>query len=614
MREIVIYGLIGFLFLICQITGHDLAQGEPWGNIEWTADYVARLLGISVAGGALFGVGCRFVAKFVARRTGERSAAAATEETERRSAAVTTEETEGRSAAVASKGSRVAGAKRMRCGVVWLICMGLLVLSWLPCYLAYYPGICAYDTTIQTGQIVSGSYNDHHSIAHTLLIAGGMRIGERLFGNANTGIGLLVFIQMFLLAAVFSLGVMLLYRRGVRQGILVCLQVSGMFYPFHMYMSVSLIKDVWFTIFFLLQMIALCEMIWRRTQKAPEEQRMPEEQRTQKAKVQALQKAQRINRYEVAFFVGALGMQLFRSNGRYAMLVLFAALLAAVLLGKANRRFWVRLIGNCALALVAGSLCLSGLFQVTGAEQGDRREMLSMPIQQLARCILYHGGVGALAQDDGIMEETDRALIRDFLLDESYLLYRPEISDPVKSHTNTYVARYRVRDFAGTYLRLLGSYPGEFINAALAVNAGYLYLEDVTHAHVNENGRDRGLGYVQTRWVEEELNPRGIYKASKWEWLHEKLEDWADSNAYLDAPFIKYLFVPGTFLWLYLLLAGHFAVRRQYDRCVPLVLVLGYYLTLFLGPVVQLRYVYPLMIALPFAALGLTGIDRIDRD
>ena len=142
--------------------------------------------------------------------------------------------------------------------------------------------------------------------------------------------------------------------------------------------------------------------------------------------------------------------------------------------------------------------------------------MLSMPIQQLARCMLFHGGVGELEQDDGTMDEASKALINDFLLDEGYRFYRPEISDPVKNHTNTYVVRYRSAEFVGTYLRLLGMYPGDLINAAYAVNAGYFYLGDVTHAVVNQNGRDRGLGYVQTRWVEDELNPRGIYKDSKW--------------------------------------------------------------------------------------------------
>ncbi|MDE7113828.1 MAG: hypothetical protein K2O57_06545, partial [Acetatifactor sp.] len=53
---------------------------------------------------------------------------------------------------------------------------------------------------------------------------------------------------------------------------------------------------------------------------------------------------------------------------------------------------------------------------------------------------------------------------------------------------------------------------------------------------------------------------------------------------------------------LRLLLFGWLAARKKYAECVPLALAGGYYLTLFLGPAVQLRYLYPLMIVLPFAA------------
>ena len=88
---------------------------------------------------------------------------------------------------------------------------------------------------------------------------------------------------------------------------------------------------------------------------------------------------------------------------------------------------------------------LSAVFSATHAEQGDRREMLSMPIQQMARCMIYHGGVGVLPADDGTMSEQDRALVNDFILDEAYRDYDPGIADPVKRHTNTYVVRYRSR-------------------------------------------------------------------------------------------------------------------------------------------------------------------------
>lgn len=572
-RDIIIYGLIGFAFLFFQIVGYDLAAqsaaqttqttGISIGNIEWTPGYVLRTGMLSLCGGALFGVLGRLIGRLAAKQRERGNAAKVAE------------------AAEAGTPAEAAGGRKRW---VWPVSLGLLLLCWLPCYLAYYPGICAYDATIQTGQIVSGSYNDHHPIAHTLLIAGAMRLGESGFGDSNTGIAMLVFLQMVLLAVAFAGGVTLLYRRGVSGKWLIGLQAFGMFYPFHMYMSVSLIKDVWFSLFFLVQMLALCEMIRRKRTKP--------------------------DGYDVLFFVASIGMQLFRNNGRYAMLVLAAVLFAAVIFGKTDRKLWMKMLGNCALALVVGSLCLTGLFRVTGAEQGDRREMLSMPIQQLARCMLFHGGVGELEQDDGTMDEASKALINDFLLDEGYRFYRPEISDPVKNHTNTYVVRYRSAEFVRTYLRLLGMYPGDLVNAAYAVNAGYFYLDDVTHAVVNQNGRDRGLGYVQTRWVEDELNPRGIYKDSKWEWLHEKLEQWADENAYLKLPLLRYLFVPGIFGWLYLLLAGHLAVGRRYDGFVPLSLVFGYYLTLFLGPVVQLRYLYPLMLVLPFVAVFTLGVKR----
>lgn len=557
-RRFVIFSCIGVLFGFFQLTGRELARQ---GNLIWDMGFTLLTLGASLLIGLLAGVvscfGPRLLFGLQGRLCGRLKGH------------------------MPRRGKSQAEAARQRSPHTFrrsfLMSFVLLLLCRLPVYLAYYPGICAYDVTVQTGQIVNHAYNDHHPLAHTLLLAGSMQLGEKVFGDANTGLAILTFVQMGCLAAAIAWGIALLGSRGVRRGFLIVLQLYGMFYPFHLYMSVSVSKDVFFSVFFLLQMLALCEMI--------------------------RQKQNGVNGFDVLFGLSGIGMQLFRTNGRYAMLVLLVFVFLAFVFGKKARRFRGKLTVNCILSLLVGSLCLSGLFRLTGAEQGDRREMLSMPIQQLARCMLYHGGVGELAEDDGSMSEEDRDLIDAFLLDESYREYRPEISDPVKSHTNTYVVRYRTGEFVKTYFRLLAQYPGEFINAALAVNAGYLYVGDVSHAVINENGVDRGLGYVQTRWVDDELNPRGIYQASKWEALHERLETWADENAYLKIPVLKYLFVPGVFLWCYLLLAGILAARGRYDRCAPLSLALGYYLTLFLGPAVQLRYIYPLMLALPFAAL-----------
>ena len=45
----------------------------------------------------------------------------------------------------------------------------------------------------------------------------------------------------------------------------------------------------------------------------------------------------------------------------------------------------------------------------TGRQERDAE----YAIQQMARCMIYHGGVGVLSEDDGTMSEQDRALVND---------------------------------------------------------------------------------------------------------------------------------------------------------------------------------------------------------
>lgn len=558
-----LFCLTGVFCAFLWMAERDLAAN---GNILWTGNYLLKILSFSLMAGGGMGALLCFLVYGCA---------------------------EGRWMPINKQGiqkSKSKDAKFLFTGSLLLI-----LLFWLPTYLAYYPAICSYDTTIQLEQIVSGNYIDHHPIAHTLLIQGSMKLGDMLFGSVNGGIGIYAALQMIFLAGMFAYGIAVLYRHGVKRGWILTVLVFTMIYPFHWYMSVSMIKDTVFSGFFILQMISLCELLLHKsagvTGKTPISFNLNQPGKENKI------------RPWILFLFGTVGMILFRNNGKYAMLVLLSVLFLCICFGKKERKFWMKLF-SCALAgFVMGNLLLSLLFSVTKAEQGDKREMLSMPIQQMARCMIYHGGVGILPEDDNTMDEQDKLLINDFLLDRSYLEYRPDISDPVKRHTNTYVVRYRTGEFIDTYLNLFMKYPGDYLNAVLAVNAGFLSPGDETHAVINVNGRDSGLGYVQTRWVENELNPREIYKDSKWESLHQRLEKWANDNAYLKIPVLKYLFVPGTFLWLYLLLACSLAVYKKYSMLLPLSLVAGYYVTLFLGPTVQLRYLYPVMIVLPFLVL-----------
>lgn len=539
-----LFGLTGALFLFCCLTGRDLASE---GNIMWTGGYALKTLGLSLfAGGALGSLVCLFF------RSGF-------------SAKVRIGGFWGRAGEGSGKGA-------------WIGFL-LIFLSWLPGFLAYYPAICAYDMPVQLGQITEHFYIDHHPIAHTLLIRGFMGLGEDILGSVNAGIAAFALLQMLFLASAFSFGLYCMGKRGVKRIWLLAVLLFCMLYPFHIYMSISITKDIMFTAFFVYQLLALAGLLsaGRETEKG------------------------KFIKMGAVFFVSSVGMILFRNNGKYAFAFYLFIVLLMCVFGKRRRRFWGVLLAVSAGTFLAGNLALSLFYRAVDGSQGDKREMLSIPIQQLARAMVYHGGIGVLPEDDATMGDADKALINDFILNEAYRKYRPDFADPVKSNTNTYVVRYRTGEFLDSYFRLLAAYPGDFINAVLAVDAGYLYPGDESHAWVNaQEGQAAGGGYVQTRWEERTLGAAGIHKDSLWTGLYEKMEKWASGNRYLEYPVLKYLFVPGVWIWLYLLLLGWLVLHGRFAGCLPISLALGYYLTLLFGPTVQLRYLYPVMAVFPF--------------
>lgn len=567
-----VFAILGILCAFLWKAERDLAES---GNIIWTGKYLISIILFSVLVGAILGMAiCYLTYGLLEHRWSETRLATKVSKI--------------------TKWGPFSGESQVSIWKVFFGSFALTLLCWIPCYLAYFPGICSYDTIIQLEQIVTGNYIDHHPILHTLCLRWAIQFGEALFHNATVGVGVYVALQMMFVALAFSYGVWVLMKCNASKWGVLLVQLFAMFYPFHWYMSVTTTKDTLFSAFFLVQMVSLYGWIVKRGEQCKRDK-------------SPLFLA-------IMFVISTTFMIVFRNNGKYAMLVLLLFSVLTVLFGKRDRKGWMLLLG-CALAgFVMGSAILSGLFKATNATQGDKREMLSMPIQQLSRTMLYHGGVGMVDTDDDSLSQEEKAIINEFLLNESYKLYRPEISDPVKRNTNTYVVRYRAKEFVSTYLELLFRYPGEYINAALAVNAGFLSPGDVTHASINETEGIHGMGYVQTHWAESELGKQGIYKDSKWQSMHHMLEEWADENAYLRIPILKYLFVPGMVLWAYLLLFGVLLLKRRYANLLPLSLVLGYFGTLLLGPTVQLRYIYPLMIVLPFLYVLCVGSQGKEKE
>ena len=544
IKDNIAFCIMGAMLIFITLAARTLTV---YGNLSWSAGFFFKAIPLSLA----IGIPVGFLINFMIKK-------------------------------IAGVSVNLTPTKSSKCLVIFFISMAVLSLAFIPYFLAYYPGILAYDSYVQIEQIFTGEYNDHHPLFHTLMIKFFLNIGKSVFNSLNAGIAVYAMAQIIFLAAVFSYGIFCLYKRGYRILSFTVLAIEALF-PFNGFMAVSVTKDISFAIFFLLAVNALSELVFARDKKSTV-----------------------FNTLLLVF--SSIMCVLYRNNGRYAFGLLFLVylIILIILAVKKDTKDKRIKVSKCALivigmfvSIVASVLILNGLSKSLNAVQGDRREMLSVPIQQLARTYVYHAGAGVIPEDDNTMDEESKALIKEFILNDGAKLYRQDISDPVKRNTNTWVVVHKTKEFAKVYLKLFIKYPEDYINAFIAQNAGFIDIGDKSHAYVNDPETIKGLGYVQTRWADA-LYEKGFYKDSKWPALREILDEFADNNGYLKVPVLKYIFMPGIYLWFFIL-AFIYANKKKNIGLIAIVsLIAGYYATMLFGPAVQLRYVYPVMITVPF--------------
>ena len=82
------------------------------------------------------------------------------------------------------------------------LCLLLILLCWVPAYLAVFPGNYSSDAPFQLQAFLNRGYLDlHQPAAHTLILAGCFEIGNLVFKSFNVGLGIYCLIQSLLLAS-----------------------------------------------------------------------------------------------------------------------------------------------------------------------------------------------------------------------------------------------------------------------------------------------------------------------------------------------------------------------------------------------------------------------------
>ena len=429
-----------------------------------------------------------------------------------------------------------------------------IFLCYLPMFAVAFPGSFAYDVPFQLEQVFTGAYSSHHPLLHTLLLGGCVKLG-RLLGNINLGAALYTAVQMIALAACFAAACASIARQaGARAA-----RFAAVFfavYPLHMMMAVNATKDVLFSGLFVLSLA-----LWREALAG--------------------------GRMKPGLLAGSVlcgaGMMLLRNNALYAVAVWLALL--PLLGGK-------RALRPAGAALLALAVCMganSAMKTATGAAKGDLCEMLSWPIQQLARVRNLHG--------DRLTGEEMQA-IDELMPGGAWALYDPTISDPVKFEFDT----ERFLADPGKYLRAYASIgmkcPKAYFDALLMHTYSFLYPYGeygVSGYYLQMGVTDQYYDWCDFERISSASFAPRVLASLSWRF---------GAQGAMQIPVVGYLFNMGLIVWLMLFFALREAYRGRWRLFAAALLPVLLWGTFLLGPVMAGRYIYPFVCCLPVLASG----------
>lgn len=334
---------------------------------------------------------------------------------------------------------------------VWLA----IFAGYIPCFLAFYPGLYSNDMVWQWSMYVSGNYSAHHPLLHTITASWLIETGNRLFGSYYAGMACHSIVQMLLFSGGLAFSVRFLYRIGVSRKVWLAVTVWFIFFPHFSAMSITTTKDVVFSSLFLMVFVCLWDMVRNKR----------------------LYQGRKLG----SFLALAIVMGLFRNNAVYGMAVMIVLLLLAWLIlklrdkAKAVRGF---ILGISVLffAVIVGT---EGMFLVleksVHASKGSVAEMLSVPCQQMARTYVYH--------KDEISPE-DREQLLSYIPEESLNQYTYWISDPVKNALDVTLLKEKTKEFVGLWFRLGRQFPKEYALATLYNTMGIWHMGGDSSSYV----------------------------------------------------------------------------------------------------------------------------------
>lgn len=454
---------------------------------------------------------------------------------------------------------------RKQAGVIWdknkifWIAFGVIVVAYIPVYLAAFPGVFSYDAPHQIWQFTTGHVHNNQPVISSYIILGIMSIGKIIFRSWEGGVAFYIGVQIIFGAATFAKLLQIVYSRIESKALFIIGLVLFAIHPMNHLFVVNCAKDVSYAYFTLWLVMLFGQAVSDRGKFFKNTE----------------------NCIKLAAFL--LLFLFYRNNSIYALIIFIP--IALLFYKKARKRLAVILIGTAAVYMIVTGPVYSAL----GLQSSNKlNEMLAIPTQQIANTYAKCG--------DDFTDEEKEVVFKVFPEEsmESYQnWYNPTNSDAIRPSLNSEaLEEMGLMKFMKTWASIGVRHMVCYNEALLNNTRGYWY---VFH-EFTQIGSDKYIEWDNSNYgagVHTKRMPvlKGLSK-----FYHSIGQEYSVG----EVPELAILFAPATTFLLFIMWTAFVIYKKEYKYLVPSVLLWLLMGTLFVGPLALMRYIYPLTICMPF--------------
>lgn len=436
---------------------------------------------------------------------------------------------------------------------LFLLSFFSLIILWIPAILATYPGVFSYDAMPKVDMILGErTFNNHYPVLSTLLLTACMQLGKIISGNYIFGVFVSTIVQMLIVSFAFSYALIWMWNNRIPKLVIVLGFLFLGINPVVQIMVLSATHDIIFAGLLLILVVEILDMSVNTEHYFESWKNI------------------------VRFILIAIFMCMFRNQGMYMLIVVLPFLVISF------KRFRLKVFTSLIVPIVFVAVLTGPIYSSLGIVADKKSgEMLSFPIQQIARaCNVVPNDIGT--------EEYD--VIYKYIPKDNIEKYNPMSADPAKARFNNEYFLENKSDFFKVWFLVGIRNPGVYFDSFMYESYGYFYTEKTPLA----------TDYILYDGVEgENYSFIGFERQTKFP-LYDNYLRKVSRELILDKiPIVSTLTNEAFPFWIMMFLVSLFILKKRWKELSMLVLPLGYWGTLLLGPVIQSRYAFPLMVLVP---------------